>query len=521
MPITPTFPGIYIEEIPSTARTITPAPTSVAVFVGYTHPFKTKPANVNAAVQIFSFTEYEREFGGFYASGTISGDVSYAVNDFFINGGSIAYIVGLQARNHFSDGTAASIAPPRATVGTAGPGGIDFLGREPIDLTPMTVNVAADNPAATATITITYGTRVETYRGVTVANPGLATHVSQVLANSSLVTVAASGGNWGTAFNAGTTTVVLADAPPPVGTTLTGTFDPADFTSAFREESPLDKVEIFNLLIVPGVSDNGVLSSALAFAEKKRAFVIMDPKPQLAADQSGGLPDIGPDFDISGTVPKSPNGAIYFPYLKSQHPLTGAPIALPPSGFVAGIYARTDTNRGVWKAPAGLETTVLNTTGVVDNGRMTDMRQGVLNQMGVNALRSFPGVGTVVFGARTLVAKNPAFQPWKYVPVRRTALFIEQTLYRELKWAIFEPNDEPLWIALRTSVANFMMSLFTQGAFQGIKPSQAFVVKCDATTTTQSDIDNGIVNIIVGFRPLKPAEFVFVKIMQLAGQVQA
>jgi phage tail sheath protein FI len=188
---------------------------------------------------------------------------------------------------------------------------------------------------------------------------------------------------------------------------------------------------------------------------------------------------------------------------------------------VAGIYARTDTNRGFWKAPAGLETTVLNTTGVVDAGRMTDLMQGKLNMLGIDCLRTFPGVGTVVFGARTLVSANTAFQQWKYVSVRRMALFLEQTLYRNLGWAVFEPNDEPLWVAIRVSIENFMLSLFNQGAFQGTKPSQAFQVKCDATTTTQQDIDNGIVNIIVAFAPLKPAEFVIIKIAQLAGQAQS
>src|SRR5207237_30011 len=158
----------------------------------------------------------------------------------------------------------------------------------------------------------------------------------------------------------------------------------------------------------------------------------------------------------------------------------------------------------------------------VDRGRMTDMRQGVLNRIAVNCLRSFPGVGTVVFGARTLVGAtdNTTFQQWRYVPVRRMALFIEQTLYRNLGWVVFEPNDDPLWVAIRTSIGNFMLSLFQQGAFQGDKPSQAFQVKCDSTTTTQTDIGLGIVNIIVAFAPLKPAEFVIVKIAQLAGQTQ-
>jgi len=175
----------------------------------------------------------------------------------------------------------------------------------------------------------------------------------------------------------------------------------------------------------------------------------------------------------------------------------------------------------VWKAPAGLETTVVNTTGVVERGRMTDLRQGTLNPLGVNCLRNFPGIGTVVFGARTLVTDNPAFEQWRYVPVRRMALFLEQTLYRNLGWVVFEPNDEPLWVAIRTTIENFMLSLFHQGAFQGSTPSQAFQVKCDSSTTTQTDIDNGIVNIIVAFAPLKPAEFVIIKIAQLAGQTQA
>jgi phage tail sheath protein FI len=152
---------------------------------------------------------------------------------------------------------------------------------------------------------------------------------------------------------------------------------------------------------------------------------------------------------------------------------------------------------------------------------MTDMRQGVLNPLGVNCLRDFPGIGTVVFGARTLVAQNVAFQQWWYVPVRRMALFIEQTLYSNLRWAIFEPNDTPLWVALRTTVESFMLSLYSQGAFQGDTPSKAFQVKCDSTTTTQDDIDQGKVNIIVAFAPLKPAEFVIVKIAQLAGQAQS
>jgi hypothetical protein len=158
---------------------------------------------------------------------------------------------------------------------------------------------------------------------------------------------------------------------------------------------------------------------------------------------------------------------------------------------------------------------------VVNRGQMTDQRQGVLNLEGINCIRNFPGIGPVVFGARTSVADNPSFQQWKYVPVRRMALFLEQTFYLNLGWVVFEPNDEPLWNAIRSSIESFMLGLFRQGAFQGQTPSQAFQVKCDSQTTTQDDINNGIVNIVVGFAPLKPAEFVVIQITQLAGQTQS
>jgi uncharacterized protein len=193
----------------------------------------------------------------------------------------------------------------------------------------------------------------------------------------------------------------------------------------------------------------------------------------------------------------------------------------PPSGYVAGIFAREDTNRGVWKSPAGLETTIKGTTGVVPWGNMTDPQQGVLNELGVNVLRSFPGIGTVVYGARTLVSDNVAYAQWKYVAVRRMALFLEQSLYASLGWAVFEPNDIPLWNALTQEVQAFMLGLFRQGAFQGATADQAFHVQCDATTTSQADIDNGIVNILVAFAPLKPAEFVVIQIAQIAGQTQS
>jgi phage tail sheath protein FI len=303
--------------------------------------------------------------------------------------------------------------------------------------------------------------------------------------------------------------------------------DPTAFAPVFAADAPLDKVPVFNLMVLPGLTDPTALAQALAYCEEKRAFFIMDPPSNAVADTiAKSLPDAPPAADTmeniwnGGTIPLSANGALYFPYLRSSDPLTNAPSSVPPSGFVAGIFAREDSNRGVWKSPAGLETTILGTTGVVSWGALTDPRQGVLNHLGVNCVRQFPGIGSVVFGARTLVSANPAYEQWKYVAVRRTALFIEQSLYASLGWAIFEPNDTPLWNALTQEISAFMFGLFRQGAFAG-PATKAFFVRCDATTTSQADIDNGIVNVLVGFAPLKPAEFVVIQIAQIAGQTQS
>ncbi len=534
MPVAPTYPGVYIEEVPSTSHSITAAPTSVTVFVGYTHPFKTKARNVGAATQLFSFAEYEREFGGFHSSGLFSSDVAFAVNQFFLNGGSIAYVVGLQPKYRTSAGAVvnpSAVVDPEADLSTLDPAtvmnptgrfpspagaSIIFYGLEPADLPTLSLQVKITPKAdpTVADIEITYGPRAETYRGVKLGSTTDENHIAKRINGvSNLVVVGPDKDN---GYPASFTQCA---ATPLVGSvnmaSVAGTFLGADFTDAMEAETALDKVGIFNLMVIPGIADNTVLSTALAFCERKRAFLIMDPPADAVAD-SGDAAAID-----KKTVPLSANGALYFPYLRSTDPLTSLPKALPPSGYVAGLYARTDTRRGVWKAPAGVEASLLGTPGVVATGRMTDMRQGVLNPKGVNCLRDFPGTGTVIYGARTLVTANPAFEQFRYVPVRRMTLFIEQTLYANLKWVVFEPNDHRLWAAIRSTINAFMLSLYNQGAFFGTTPSKAFVVTCDETTTTQQDIDQGIVNIVVGFCPLKPAEFVIVKISHLAGQTQA
>jgi hypothetical protein len=217
---------------------------------------------------------------------------------------------------------------------------------------------------------------------------------------------------------------------------------------------------------------------------------------------------------------KDPAGsaAAYFPRLKLPDPLNNSQMrTFAPCGVVAGVYAAIDGSRGVWKAPAGIEATLEGVQGLVY--KLTDNENGVLNPLGLNCFRNFPVYGLISWGARTIAGADAMASQWKYVPVRRLALFLEESLYRGSKWVVFEPNDEPLWSAIRLNIGSFMQTLFRQGAFQGSTPKDAYFVKCDSETTTQDDINSGVVNIVVGFAPLKPAEFVVLQIQQMAGQI--
>ena len=282
----------------------------------------------------------------------------------------------------------------------------------------------------------------------------------------------------------------------------------------------LERVDIFNLLCVPGEtaklgSSATVLSQLEAFCVLERAFLIVDSD---ITDRFSNLQQNGPSSAIIGA--NSTNAALYFPWIQAPDPLFGNRLAyFPPSGFVAGIYAATDTTRGVWKAPAGIDASLTGASGLQYN--LTDLENGDLNVQGINCLRQFRVYGNVVWGARTLQGNDQAGSQWKYIPIRRLALFLESSLYDGTQWVVFEPNDEPLWGQIRLNVGTFMQGLFLQGAFQGSTPAQAYFVKCDSENNPQSSIDQGIVNILVGFAPLYPAEFVVIQIQQLAGQLQS
>jgi hypothetical protein len=258
----------------------------------------------------------------------------------------------------------------------------------------------------------------------------------------------------------------------------------------------------------------------MQYCVERRAMLIVDPplewgaSPATAASRAvSGLSTLG----MSGKEAR--NAALYFPRVRESDPEREGQIdTFVPCGIIAGVMTRTDSERGVWKAPAGLDAALNGIRGLQVN--LTDDENGQLNPLGINCLRVFPINGRVVWGSRTLRGANQLADEYKYIPVRRTALFIEESLYRGTQWVVFEPNDEPLWAQIRLNVGAFMHNLFRQGAFQGVTPKDAYLVKCDKETTTQNDINLGIVNILVGFAPLKPAEFVFIKIQQLTGQIE-
>lgn len=275
--------------------------------------------------------------------------------------------------------------------------------------------------------------------------------------------------------------------------------------------SALDTVTDVNILAIPGIYT--VVDDGTNYCTQRGdCFFVGD-----VIDNADTV-DEARDF-VNGLTVKSSYGAIYFPWLKMTDP-TGQsvdPIAVPPSGFVAGMYARIDAKRGVFKAPAGTEANLGGARALFAD--ITDAQQDFLNPLGVNVIRSFAASGLVIWGARTLATRSDP--EYRYIPVRRTAIFLERSIYNGIQWAVFEPNDEDLWASLRLNIGAFMTLQFQAGAFQGRTPSEAFFVDVSDKTTTQADIDAGIVNILVGFAPLKPAEFIVLKLSQKAGQPAA
>lgn len=531
MPTTPTYPGVYIEEVPSGVRTLTGVATSITAFVG-----RAARGQTSEPITINNFGDFGRIFGGLWGNSTLG----FAVRDFFLNGGGQAVIVRLH-----NGGIAVSTASISLPTGAAAPDDVLQLVAANVGAWGNNLRVLVDYESkAPALLFNLIVLEVEPVSNRTLLaekfinvsfDPANPRYLPRVLEQSSdLVRVIKDGsGNWvvpnftvvvGPTAIPSTSPIAAIPLSGGDGSDLTDLqFDnPGDPLMQTNKEGiyALDKVDLFNLLCIPpyksdGNVDGAVTTVAAEYCKDRRAFLLIDPLSDWdrKEDAKTGVATI-----VAQVGDNKKNAALFFPRLRQVNPLRENQVEdFAPCGAIAGIFARTDAQRGVWKAPAGLDAAL---NGVLDlSVNLTDAENGELNPLAVNCLRVFPAVGRVVWGSRTLDGNDRLASEWKYIPIRRLTLFLEESLYRGTQWVVFEPNDEPLWAQIRLNLTTFMLGLFRQGAFQGSTPDKAFYVRCDGQTTIQSDRDRGIVNIEVGFAPLKPAEFVIIKIQQIAGDL--
>jgi phage tail sheath protein FI len=511
MPVAVSYPGVYIEEVPSGVRTITGVSTSIGLFIGWASKGAT-----DRAVRITNFSDYEREFGGLDTRSLLG----YSVRHFFDNGGTDAYIIRIV--NTTTDLVAdPPVMPAVAASAEIVASELVVLASSPGEwantLSILTTHRVDATDRFRIDVVNADGVVLESFANLSMNADDLRFPPNVINERARLISVTV------TAPVAPALPVTPSDGSIQLNTTTAGddgtvlTPNSVDFNDAvlanFGDESITNQIDVFNIVCVPGETDATTLGLLQGHCRERRAFLITDsPEDEtftnMRTSGTSGLTGVN-----------ATNAALFYPWVLQSDPLQdGAIRAFPSCGFVAGIFARTDATRGVWKAPAGSDASINGAAGLVN--KMSDAENGQLNSLGINCLRSLPVYGNVVWGARTLHGHNDRGSEWKYVPVRRTALFIEESLYRGTQWVVFEPNDEPLWAQIRLNVGSFMNTLFRQGAFQGASARQAYFVKCDSETTTQSDIDRGIVNILVGFAPLKPAEFVIIKLQQIAGELE-
>jgi len=539
MPARPTYPGVYIEENPNGVRTITGVATSIAAFIG-----RALRGPVDEATSINSFAEFERLFGGLWVKSTMS----YAVRDFFLNGGSQAIIVRVHR-----EATAARITLPTEgsppsdplLLDAASPGA--WGNKLSASVNHQTNNLhdgaGAPDPNLFNLTIFKDGVEAETYMNVSLNTTDSSydhCYLPHVLEQRSSLVRVPSGPDQPPVPSDRPLETTVSDSPPgsppgpqngPVPADSSSGSDGADITDSELLGSSsegsglyaLDGADLFNLLCIPPptrTTDTAatVYQAALKYCVARRAMLIVDPPQAWGTTLSFSEPIKNlSSFGLSGADAR--NAALYFPRVHEVDPMRDGEIdTFVSCGVVAGVIARTDTHRGVWKAPAGIEASMNGIHGLQVN--LSDGENSPLNQVGINCLRSFQTFGPVVWGSRTLRGADQFADDYKYIPARRLALFIEESIYRGTQWVVFEPNDEPLWSQIRLNVGAFMHDLFRSGAFQGESASEAYLVKCDSETTTQSDRELGVVNIEIGFSPLKSAEFVMIRIQQRTDQVE-
>jgi hypothetical protein len=522
------YASTVTEMLPTAVHPIAGVDTSITAFVG-----RALRGPVDEPVSIASFAQFERLFGGLWEESALG----YAVRDFFLNGGARAVIVRLYRAPAPVDGVPHSHAIVRA-------GGLTLQARDPgawgnaLQARVDHELLSGDPDSFNLSVRDGGTGHVEVFRNVSLgaAHPR---RVDLVLRSvSRLVTVSGKlplerpashprapdqGDAWecGASSNSGVAEHDrAADELPLTLADFIGSGNMARKAGLYA----LDRADLFNLLCIPPYLDNGgdlldagvhsaLVAEAGAYCELRRAMLLVDPPPSWNSVENAleGVAALGTS---------SRNAALFFPRLLQPVEQRGGRLTrLAPCGAVAGIIARTDQQRGVWKAPVGMDASLVGVPEL--SVAVSESDNGILNPLGINCLRSMPSAGRIVWGARTLHGDDPDGAQGKCLPVRRTALYIEESLVRGTRWIVCEPNDDQLWVQVRLCIHAFMVGLFRQGAFQGKAPHEAFFVSCGPETTTQDDIDHGVVNITVGFAPLKAGQFVLVHVQQAAGQVRS
>lgn len=509
---TPLTPGVYVREAAGGARAIEAAPTAVTVFVGETERGPVGPTSITSA------TQYRRLFGDYLrtdtgTSGTARLFMPFAVQGFFDNGGPRAYVLRLVDGTPATSTLAVGDGSSTAAIDARAPGDwgeglrIAIVDSTDADAARFNLHVYYQAPGETS------HTEVEVFEGLS-ADPRDEKYLVDQLARSAYVTW--NGVDVFRPDNEGGTT-----ATPP-GTALAGgsggdgAVAPTAYSTALAALDGIDDAALIvcgsDLMInaTSAADHNNALNAVLAYVEARPQRDLF-----LVADVPRSVPATDPVGDAvthaRNNINASDHLGLYWPRIVVGDPIglgRNPSLAIPAAGHIAGLYGRTDGRRGVWKVAAGVAATVAGATGL--DFQVIDRDQDRMNPHGLNALRTVPGAGRVVWGGRT---RRPTTE-WRYINVRRTAMFLRRSIYNGIQWAVFEGNDETLWAALRQTIGGFMDAQFRNGAFAGETAREAYFVKCDSDTTTPEDQAAGIVNVQVGFAPLRPAEFVIVTLSQ-------
>jgi phage tail sheath protein FI len=511
----PTYltPGVYVEEMPSASKPIEGVGTSVAAFVGLA-----PGGPVNTPIRISNWSQFTRIFGdpqnpdnGPFIDGAY---LAHSVYGYFLNGGNLCWIVRVGA-----DGKG---AVARAALPAAADKGVEAFQIVALEGVADTVKVeVSEEPSATTTgdggedktykVVVTAGSDREEFEGLTLKK-GRTYLVTKVNGGSKLIKIEETGASLPDAQRVPAPGSYTLSAPPASVDKVA----PGDFEGDVGERrgmggfAAVDEITMVCMPDVMTLAKNGddaqlrdLQGKMIAHCENMgdRMAIIDAPKGMRAQDVLEWR------MDTAGYDSKM--AALYYPWIEVMDPRTSLPILVPPSGHVAGVWARTDSRRGVHKAPANEVVMGVNGLGF----QVTGAEQGALNQVGINCIRAFSGRGIRIWGARTM-SSDPE---WRYINVRRLFNYVAESIIAGTQWSVFEPNDQRLWMQLKISAQNFLMRVWRDGALFGATPAQAFYVKCDEETNPPEVIEAGQVVCEIGIAPVKPAEFVIFRLSQFTG----